>query len=124
MYCFPSDRQIPNFTSLITYASSIFGGFISFIVILCFFLSVAFKEPLDDFLKSICRRDSGYIHGVWSRLKKNGPLAASPGAFKFYNGAHRRCRTLDLGDEYAFLIAMIAGVLEIVPFVGPIVACG
>lgn len=119
--------QIPNFTSLITYASSIFGGFISFIVILVvsFYLSLS-KGGLDDFLKSILPpRFEGYIHGVWSRAqKKMGRWLQAQVLLSFIMALIVGVGLWILGVKYAFLIAMIAGVLEIVPFVGPIVAGG
>ena len=56
------------------------------------------------------------------RPEKNGPLAAGPNIFKFYNGGDSWHWSLDLGVKYAFLIAVVVGILEIVPLVGPIIS--
>ncbi len=119
--------QIPSFTSLISYASSIFGGFVSFIVVLVvsFYLSVS-RGALDDFLKSILPpRFEIYTHGLWIRAqKKMGRWLQAQILLSFIMALIIGIGLWILGVKYAFLIAVVVGVLEIVPYVGPIVAGG
>lgn len=64
--------QIPSFTALISYVSSIFGGFIYFIVVLVvsFYLSIS-RGALDDFLRSVLPPQFEiYTHGLWIRAQK------------------------------------------------------
>jgi len=64
--------QIPSFTSLLSYASSIFGGIISFIIVLVisFYLSLS-RGALDDFLGSVMPPQfEAYAHGLWIRAQK------------------------------------------------------
>ncbi|MCX6813374.1 MAG: AI-2E family transporter [Candidatus Azambacteria bacterium] len=120
-------EQIPSFTSLISYASSIFGGFISFIVVLVvsFYLSLS-RGALDDFLRSILPPQfEAYIHGVWLRAqKKMGRWLQAQILLSFIMALIVGFGLWILGVKYSFLIAVIVGVLEIVPYVGPIVAGG
>ncbi|MCX6813782.1 MAG: AI-2E family transporter [Candidatus Azambacteria bacterium] len=120
-------EQIPNFTSLISYASSIFGGLISFIVVLVvsFYLSLS-RSALDDFLRSILPpRFEAYTHGLWLRAqKKMGRWLQAQILLSFIMALIVGLGLWILGVRYAFLIAVVVGVLEIVPYVGPIVAGG
>ncbi len=120
-------EQIPSFTFLISYASSIFGGFISFIVVLVvsFYLSLS-RSALDDFLRSILPPQfEAYIHGVWLRAqKKMGRWLQAQILLSFIMALIVGLGLWILGVKYAFLVAVVVGVLEIVPYVGPIVAGG
>ena len=119
--------QIPSFTSLISYASSIFGGIISFIVVLVvsFYLSLS-RGALDGFLSSVMPPQfEAYVHGLWIRAqKKMGRWLQAQLLLSIFIFVVVGIGLWILGVEYAFLIAIIAGMLEIVPFVGPIVAAG
>ena len=119
--------QIPSFTSLISYASSIFGGIISFIVVLVvsFYLSLS-RGALDGFLSSVMPPQfEAYVHGLWIRAqKKMGRWLQAQLLLSIFMFVVVGIGLWILGVEYAFLIAIIAGILEIVPFVGPIVAAG
>ena len=120
-------EQIPSFTSLISYASSIFGGVVSFIVVLVvsFYLSLS-RGALDDFLKSILPPQfEARAHGLWLRAqKKMGRWLHAQVLLSFIMATIVGLGLWILGVKYAFLLAIIAGVLEIVPIVGPIVAGG
>ncbi len=119
--------QIPSFTSLISYVSSIFGGLISFIVVLVvsFYLSLS-RNSLDDFLKSILPPQfEAYAHGLWLRAqKKMGRWLQAQLLLSFIMALIVGIGLLILGVKYAFLIAVVVGLLEVVPYVGPIVAGG
>lgn len=120
-------EQIPSFTSLISYASSIFGGIISFVVVLVvsFYLSLS-RSALDDFLKSVLPPHfEAYIHELWIRAQiKMGRWLQAQILLSFIMALIVGIGLWILGVNYAFLIAVATAVLEIVPFVGPIVAGG
>ena len=117
--------QIPSFTSLLSYASSIFGGIISFIIVLVisFYLSLS-RGALDDFLGSVMPPQfEAYAHGLWIRAqKKMGRWLQAQVLLSFIMAAIVGIGLWILGVKYAFLAAITVGILEIVPFVGPIVA--
>jgi len=119
--------QIPSFTSLISYASSIFGGIISFLVVLVvsFYLSLS-RGALDDFLSSVMPPQfEAYAHGLWIRgQKKMGRWLQAQLLLSVFMAVVVGVGLWILGVKYAFLIAIVVGILEIVPFVGPIVAAG
>lgn len=119
--------QIPSFTSLISYASSIFGGIVSFLVVLVvsFYLSLS-RGALDDFLSSVMPLQfESYAHGLWIRAqKKMGRWLQAQLLLSIFMAIVVGVGLWILGVKYAFLVAIVVGVLEIVPFVGPIVAGG
>ena len=118
-------EQIPSFSTLISYASSIFGGLVSLVMILVisFYLALS-KNALDNFLKSILPpKFEAYTHELLIRAqKKMGRWLQAQILLSFIMAAITGIGLWILGVKYAFLIAVIVGVLEIVPFVGPIVA--
>ena len=119
--------QIPSFTSLISYASSIFGGVISFLVVLVvsFYLSLS-RGALDGFLSSVMPPQfEAYVHGLWIRgQKKMGRWLQAQLLLSFIVATIVGVGLWILGVKYAFLIAVSALVLQIVPFAGPIIAGG
>jgi len=120
-------EQIPNFTSLISYASSVFGGIVSFVIVLVvsFYLSLS-RGALDDFLRSILPPQfEARTHGLWLRAqKKMGRWLHAQVLLSFIMATIVGFGLWILGIKYYFLIAAVVGVLEIVPYVGPIVAGG
>lgn len=124
---FQLTEQIPSFTSLISYISSIFGGLVSFVVVLVvsFYLSLS-RGALDDFLRSILPPQfEAYAHGLWLRAqKKMGRWLQAQILLSFIMALIIGLGLWILGVNYAFLIAVATAVLEIVPFVGPVVAGG
>ena len=120
-------EQIPSFTSLISYASSIFGGVLSFVVVLVvsFYLSIS-RNALDNFLRAILPPQfEVYAHSLWVRAQyKMGRWLQAQILLSFIMALITGLGLWILGVKYAFLVAVIAGVLEIVPYVGPIVSGG
>ena len=120
-------EQIPSFTSLISYAASIFGGFISFIVVLVvsFYLSLS-RGALDNFLRAILPPQfEVYAYSLWVRAQyKMGRWLQAQILLSFIMALIAGLGLWILGVKYAFLVAVVVGVLEIVPYVGPIVAGG
>ncbi len=119
--------QIPSFTSLLSYASSIVGGVVSLMVVLAvsFYLSWS-RGALDDFLRSVLPpRFETYIHGLWLRAqKKMGRWLQAQIFLSFIMAVIVGVGLWILGVKYAFLIAIVVGILEIVPLVGPIISGG
>lgn len=117
--------QIPSFTSLLSYASSIVGGVVSLLVVLAvsFYLCWS-RGALDDFLRSILPpRFETYIHGLWLRAqKKMGRWLQAQIFLSFIMAVIVGVGLWILGVKYAFLIAVVVGILEIVPLVGPIIS--
>ncbi len=120
-------EQIPSFTSLISYISAIFGGILSFVVVLVvsFYLSVS-RNALDNFLRAILPPQfEVYVHSLWVRAQyKMGRWLQAQILLSFIMALIVGFGLWILGVKYAFLIAVIVGILEIVPYVGPIVAGG
>ena len=120
-------EQIPSLTSLISYISAIFGGILSFVVVLVvsFYLSFS-RNALDNFLRAILPPQfEVYIHGLWVRAQyKMGRWLQAQILLSFIMALIVGLGLWILGVKYAFLVAVVAGVLEIVPYVGPIVSGG
>ena len=120
-------EQIPSLTSLISYISAIFGGILSFVVVLVvsFYLSIS-QNALDNFLRAILPPQFEiYIHGLWVRAQyKMGRWLQAQILLSFIMALIVGLGLWILGVKYAFLVAVVAGVLEIVPYVGPIVSGG
>ena len=120
-------EQIPSLTSLISYISAIFGGILSFVVVLVvsFYLSIS-RNALDNFLKAILPPQfEVYVHSLWVRAQyKMGRWLQAQILLSFIMALIVGLGLWILGVKYAFLVAVIAGVLEIVPYVGPIVSGG
>jgi predicted PurR-regulated permease PerM len=118
-------EQIPSFTSLLSYASSIFGGIVSFIVILVvsFYLALS-RGALDDFLRSVLPPQfEAHAHELWIRAqKKMGYWLQAQILLSLIMAFIVGIGLWILGINYALLIAIVVGILEIVPFVGPVVA--
>lgn len=120
-------EQIPSFTSLISYISAIFGGILSFVVVLVvsFYLSIS-RNALDNFLRAILPPQfEVYVHSLWVRAQyKMGRWLQAQILLSFIMALIVGLGLWILGVKYAFLIAVIVGILEIVPYVGPIVSGG
>ncbi|MBI3634132.1 MAG: AI-2E family transporter [Candidatus Yonathbacteria bacterium] len=106
-------------------AGSILGGFFSFIliIILSFYFAVQ-KNGIENFLKIVIPFDKEtYFIGLWERSREKigkwmkGQLLLGILIFVLvYLGL-----TI-FGVPYAFLLAILAGVLEIIPVFGPIIS--
>jgi len=120
-------EQIPSFSSLISYISAIFGGILSFVVVLVvsFYLSIS-RNALDNFLRAILPPQfEVYAHSLWVRAQhKMGRWLQAQILLSFIMAVIVGLGLWILGVKYAFLIAVVVGVLEIVPYVGPIVSGG
>ncbi len=112
-------------TNVFSTIFSFFGGIISFflILVITFYFTVE-EEGLRSFIKSISpARYQPYLSQLMSRIQKKmglwlrGQLILSLIIFALvFIGLSI------LGVQYALLLALIAGIFEIVPFIGPVLA--
>lgn len=110
---------------IINFASAIFGGIFSFVLIIIFSFYIAAQERgIESFIKLITPlAHESYVVDVWERAqRKLGKwlraqlfLGAMVGILIFFG-------LFFLGVEHAFLFGVIAALFEIIPVVGPILA--
>jgi len=123
-------EQINSFVSslskgLFSSISFVFGGALSFIliIVLSFYLAVQ-EDGVGDFLRVVTpAKHEKYVVGLWARSKKKiglwmqgQLLLAAIIAVLVYLGL------LLAGVEHALLLAVAAGIFEIIPLFGPILA--
>lgn len=108
-----------------TTASFIFGGFLSFIliVVLSFYLT-AKEEGVDDFLRIITPvKQHDYIIDLWRRSqRKIGYWLQGQILLGIIIGVLTYLVLMIVGIPHALLLALLAGMLEIIPVFGPIIA--
>ena len=118
--------NLPNaLTNLFSTIFSFFGGLVSFflILVITFYFTVE-EEGLKSFLKAICpSKYQPYLAQLIFRIQRKmgswlrGQLVLSLIIFSMvFIGLSI------LGVPYALLLALIAGILEIIPFIGPTLA--
>jgi len=112
-------------TNLLTTAFGIFGGVFSFLLILVvsFYLAVLKKGVQRVLTHLIPIRHRDYILDLWERAQKKLGRWLQGQLFLglivgvlVYIGLHF------LNIKYALLLAVLAGVLEIFPYIGPVIA--
>lgn len=111
--------------SIFSTITGIFGGLVSFIAVLVivFYLTIeeATLKKLVRFLTPTHNRD--YVADLIERMqKKIGLWLRGQLALCLIIGIITYIGLLVLGVKYALLLALIAGILEIVPFVGPVIS--
>ncbi len=111
--------------NLINIASSIFGGAFSFIliIVLSFYLAVQ-EGGVEKFLKLITPiKNEAYIINLWKRSQsKIGYWMQGQLLLGILVGVLVYLGLVILGVQNALILAVLAGVLEIIPLFGPIVA--
>lgn len=110
---------------LINIASSIFGGAFSFIliIVLSFYLAVQ-EGGVEKFLKIITPlRNEAYVIDLWKRSqRKIGYWMQGQLLLAIVVGVLVYLGLMILGIKNALILAVLAGVLEIIPLFGPIIA--
>ncbi len=105
--------------------SGIFGGFLSFIlvVVISFYLSVQ-ERGIEDFLRIITpARSEKYTIDLWKRSKeKIGKWIQGQLLLGVLVGVLVFLGLSVLGVKYAFVLAVLAGIFELIPVFGPIMA--
>lgn len=106
-------------------ASTIFGGLMSFalIVVLSFYFAVQ-DQGLDDFIRMVTPvRHHAYILNLWRRAQhKIGRWLQGQLLLSVIIGVLIYIGLVVLGVEHAALLALVAGVLELIPVFGSILA--
>lgn len=111
--------------SLINIFSSIFGGALSFIliIVLSFYLAVQ-EEGVEKFLRIITPiKSETYIIDLWKRSqRKIGSWLQGQLLLGILVGVLVYLGLMILGIKNALVLAVLAGVLEIIPIFGPIIS--
>lgn len=112
-------------SSLMGAAINLFGGIISMILILVisFYLSVQ-EEGIKNFFRSLIPIDhQPYVFHLWSRTEfKMGRWLQGQFLLGLLVGLLTFTGLSILGVEYALVLAIIAGLFELIPYVGPVLA--
>ena len=130
-------QQVSNFSanianSLSQVSSDIFsrtvsfiGGIFSFVVVLsvAFYMSVE-EKGVKKFFASIAPQEHGeYVSGLIDRIQfKMGRWLQGQLALMLIIAVIDYAGLLIIGAPYALILALMAGLLEIVPYVGPIIS--
>jgi len=105
--------------------SSFFGGFIAFLsfLLITFYLTLE-RDGVDRMLKLLTPKTSeAYVLNLWERAqKKIGQWARGQFMLMVLIGLITYAGLVILDVRYPLLLALLAGALEIVPVVGPIVS--
>jgi predicted PurR-regulated permease PerM len=103
----------------------VFGGALSFvlIVVLSFYLSVQ-EDGIEKFLRIVVsRKHEPYVIGLWKRTQaKIGLWMQGQIVLAVLVGVLVYLGLMVLGIKNALLFAVLAGVLEMIPLFGPIIA--
>jgi predicted PurR-regulated permease PerM len=130
-------QQVVNFTgsaaekisqagsSILGGTVSFIGGIFSFVVVLsiAFYMSVQ-EKGIKKFIASFAPDEhSGYISGLVDRIQfKMGRWLQGQMFLMLIIFALDYLGLLLIGAPYALVLALIAGILEIIPYIGPIVS--
>jgi predicted PurR-regulated permease PerM len=105
--------------------SSVFGGVFSFILIIVFSFYFAVQERgIENFLHIITPpRHQVYVQGLWQRAQvKIGQWMQGQLLLMLIVGVLVFLGLTILGIKHAFLFALLAGFLEIIPLFGPVLS--
>jgi len=109
-------------SNILSKTLSIFGGFFSVIIVLVisFYLSVQ-KNGIRDLLKGVTpKKYETYVLNIWARAqKKMGQWLQGQLLLAVIVGVVVYIGLYFLHVRFAFLLAIIAGILELVPYIGP-----
>jgi predicted PurR-regulated permease PerM len=112
-------------TNLLALAATVFGGVMSFflIVVLSFYFAVQ-DRGLDDFIRMVTPyRKQEYVLDLWKRAQhKMGRWLQGQLLLSFIVGAMAYVGLLILGVPYALLLAIFTALFELVPVFGSILA--
>ena len=120
-----TDRFSQVGTNIFTGTISVIGGFFSFLVVLsiAFYMSVQ-EKGVKKFFSSIAPDEHGeYVMGLIDRIQfKMGRWLLGQLALMLIIFVIDYAGLLIIGAPYALILAILAGLLEIVPYVGPIIS--
>lgn len=105
--------------------TGIFGGVVSavFIIVISFYLS-AQEHGINIFLRAITPKEhQSYVLGLWSRAQyKLGRWLQAQIVLSFIVGILIYIGLLIFGINHRVLLALVAGLMEIIPIFGPVLA--
>ncbi len=112
-------------SGMLNFASTVFGGLMSFvlIIVLSFYFAVQ-DDGLNNFLKFITPpKHHDYMLDLWERAQiKIGRWLQGQILLSLIAGIMVYVALISLGVPYALLLALVAGVLELIPVFGSILA--
>ena len=114
-----------GFTNAFAAATQVFGGVFSFIIIIVFsFYFAVLETGVDDFLRIIVpKKKQHYVLGLWKRSQhKIGLWMQGQLLLAFIMGVLVFLGLTILGIPHALVLAVIAGIFEIIPVFGPTLA--
>lgn len=119
------ENQLGSLTpDLFTFVSSIFGGALSFVlvIIISFYLSLQ-RNGVERFLMSITPSNHReYVADFWTRVERRiGRWLQAQFVMGVFMGIGLFIILSLLGIKYALTIAILAGILEVLPIIGPII---
>lgn len=113
------------FGNALSAASFIFGGVVSFVLIIVFSFYFAVAETgVDDFLRVITPRNhQPYVLNLWERSKRKiGLWMQGQLLLAVIMGVLVYLGLTILGVKHALILAVVAAVFEIIPVFGPVLA--
>lgn len=113
------------FSNAFTAVSSVFGGVLSFILIMVFTFYFAVNETgVSDFLRLIApRKYEHYVINLWKRSRqKIGLWMQGQVMLGLLMGAFVYLGLTVIGVKHALLLAVLAAVFELIPVFGPTLA--
>ncbi len=112
-------------TSFLNFSTQLLGGIISVVllIVISFYLSVQ-ENGVSNFLKTVLPLEyEKYALEIWDRSRKKlGVWLRSMFILMAIVGALVYISLTIVGIKYAFLLGILAGIFELVPVVGPILA--
>ena len=122
---FLQDSILGNSASAFATASVLFGGLLSFIliVVLSFYLAVQ-EEGVGDFLRIVAPvKHHEYINDLWKRSQRKIALwLQGQVILGLLIGLLVYIVLLAVGIPHALLLAVVAGLFEIIPIFGPVIS--
>lgn len=112
-------------TNTFSAASAIFGGAVSFILIVVFSFYFAMQETgVDDFLRLIVpKKNQRYVLDLWKRSQQKIALwMQGQLLLGLIIGVLTYLGLVILGVPYALVLAVLAGMFELIPVFGPILS--
>lgn len=121
-----STELLKSFSSnTLSAASAVFGGALSFVLIIVFSFYFAMQETgIDDFLRVITpRKHQRYVIDLWKRSQhKIGLWMQGQLLLGVIIGVLVYLGLVILGVPYALVLAVLAGMFELIPVFGPVLA--
>jgi len=119
------DYSFESTSGLLAGIAKIFGGAVSFImiIVISFYLSVE-ERGIENFLKIVTPKEyEGYALDLWNRSRRKiGLWFQGQLLLGLLVGILVFLGLTILGVKYALLLAILSGILEIIPVFGPIIS--